>query len=127
MFKRAHIYKFLLLGFICFPWQAVYSQKLEIRISNKSGYDLDSLFFENNYLGSLKNDSVINIINIDKFIIQSQCPLFRPSAKVQGKKMRVVHAPCSTKSYTVNTGQYSFEIHSWEDELGLGFYWVNKP
>ena len=101
-----------------------YAQKLSIEVRNRTGYNLDSLYIEHHYVGNLKRDSTIIIRQIDTLTIQGMLPLIIPVAVVKEKKMKRRLLKCGTKSRKVSKGYYRFDLHSFEDERGLTFYWT---
>lgn len=121
---RFLLFKILLLQALFPNFNQVKAQTLSIKIYNQTGYDLDSLYFENHYLGAMKKDSAILIRNIDSFTVIGELPLHRPKAVVRGMKTKKNHAECLTKARQVKTGKYRFDLKSYEDELGLRFYWA---
>lgn len=110
----------LLLGFA----KTGYAQNLSLEVYNLSGYDLDSLYIEKEYVGGLKRDSTIIIRQIDTLTIQGMLPLLLPVGVVKEKKMHRSPLKCSTKSRKVSDGHYRFNLHSREDQRGLSFYWT---
>jgi hypothetical protein len=100
-----------------------HAQKLSLTITNKTGYHLDSLLFDQYYLGALPNDSSLIYTECHKLIMQSELPLHLPVAHIGGKPRRIALAPCSTKSVMVKSGNYAFDILIYETGDRYRLYW----
>jgi hypothetical protein len=98
-------------------------QALHITLYNKTGYDLDSLVFEKQVLGSLRKDSTLELWSQRSFTLQGMVPPFRPYAHIKGKENPKMLSPCGTKSRQVKSGTYAFDILFYEDEHGYRLYW----
>ncbi len=100
-----------------------HGQKIKIHIYNKTGYDLDSVVWDGNYLGHIQKDSAFVFTGIDEFITQSMVPFVVPSALVNGRNTVLQKAKCSTKTKVVKSGVFYFDLLLWEGERGLRLYW----
>lgn len=63
-------------------------QNIQIKVFNKSGYDLDSVSFDHFYLGKINKDSTVFLSGINELIMQGDIPLHRPFGIIKGKKDR---------------------------------------
>ena len=61
-------------------------QNIQIKVFNKTGYDLDSVLFGHFYLGKLSKDSTVFLSGIDEITMQGDVPLNRPFGLIEGKK-----------------------------------------
>lgn len=103
-----------------------HGQKIKIHIYNKTGHDLDSVAWNGRYLGNIQKDSAFVITGIDEIITQSMVPFVVPSALVRGRKTVLQKARCSTKTQTVKSGVFYFDLLLWEGENGLRLYWQRR-
>jgi hypothetical protein len=87
-----------------------YSQKPSIAIHNKTGIMLDSIQIDTFYLGQLRNDSSVIVLDINEFKISGPYPLLRVSAIDGSGKLMKSLAACGTKAVTVKEGHYAFDI-----------------
>lgn len=100
-----------------------HGQKIKIHIYNKTGHDLDSVVWDGHYLGYIQKDSAFVFTGFDEFITQSMVPFFTPSALISGRKTVLQKAKCSTKTKTVKSGVFYFNLCLWVGENGLRLYW----
>lgn len=71
MFKYNFIFQLAVLIFI--P-SLTFNQNMHIRIFNKTGYNLDSVWFENYNLGKIDKDSSVFLSGIYEFTVQNEVP-----------------------------------------------------
>jgi hypothetical protein len=98
-------------------------QKVEIKIFNKTGYDLDSVSFDHFHLGKILKDSTVLFSDIDQIIFHGDIPLHRPFGIIEGKNRPTNLAPCATKSKKKNAGSYAFDILLYEQGNEYRLYW----
>jgi hypothetical protein len=98
-------------------------QNINMKVFNKTGYDIDSLLFGRFYLGKLSKDSTVLLSGIDEIIMQGDVPLNRPFGIIEGKKRPFNLKSCATKSKKKKSGSYAFDIliHETGDDYHL--YW----
>lgn len=99
------------------------AQNIQIEVFNKTGYTLDSVSFENYYLGKIRKDSSVFISGIDEFSIQGDVPLNRPFGIIEGKKRPLNLKSCATKSKKKKSGNYAFDIFIHERGNEYRLYW----
>jgi hypothetical protein len=120
MFKSN--FTFQLAFLLLLPSLAI-GQNIEIRVFNKTGYDLDSVLFDQFYLGKLSNDSTVFLSGISEIVMQGDVPLRRPFGLIEGKKRPFNLTPCGTKSKKVKAGSYAFDIFIYETGNEYRLYW----
>jgi hypothetical protein len=98
-------------------------QDIDIKVFNKSGYDLDSVSFDHFYLGRISKDSSVFLFGIDEITLQGDVPLHRPTGIIEGKKRPFNLKPCSTKSKKMKSGSYAFDLFIYEKENEYRLYW----
>lgn len=105
--------------------QLSFGQKLSVEVFNKTGADIDSLFFADQYFGPIKQDSSLIISNLEELVFSGGgVPLERPSAIIFGAKSETAPKDCSTKSIKKTSGSYQFDLHSYPSENGFRLYWI---
>ncbi len=109
-----------LLGFfpLCAPAQVV-----EITVYNRTGLELDSVAFENVFLGKLSADTSVFVALTQGITMQGEVPLFRPVAHVEGKPKQPLQLKCSTKSRKVYAGHYALDVRLYETPAVFRLYW----
>lgn len=98
-------------------------QHINIKVYNKTGYEIDSVTFDQIQLGNLKKDTVVFIYSINELTMQGDVPLNRPFGIIEGKKRPTQLKPCSTKSKKKKTGAYAFDICLYETDSYYRLYW----
>ena len=98
------------------------AQELEVVLYNKTGQNLDSLVVADHFAGSLKKDSVLAIKGIKNLLMQGEQPMRRPRANILGKTALPMVSECSTKSKSVSSGKFTFDICLYEAEAGFRLY-----
>ena len=74
---KIFIYTFYLAILLLVPTFSI-AQNIEIKVFNKSSYDLDSVSFNHFYLGKISKDSTVFISGISEITMQGDVPLIRP-------------------------------------------------
>lgn len=82
---KIFIYTFYLSILLLVPTFSI-AQNIEIKVFNKSSYDLDSVSFNHFYLGKISKDSTVFISGISEITMQGDVPLHRPFGIIEGKK-----------------------------------------
>ena len=101
----------------------IIGQNIQVEVFNKTGYDLDSVLFDQFYLGKLSNDSTVILSGISEIVMQGDVPLRRPFGLIEGKKRPFNLTPCGTKSKKVKAGSYAFDIFIYETGNEYRLYW----
>jgi hypothetical protein len=94
--------------FLCLFEETINSP--EIIVYNKTGYQLDSLEFEEHYFQLAPNDSII-IKNCKSFSMQDDLPFAFPQAKIKG--ISVKNPPfsiCGVGASKIVHGTYQYDI-----------------
>jgi len=120
MLKCKHYILFVILSAL--P-SFLIGQNIQLSIFNKTGYTLDSVFFDHYYLGKIDNDSCVFLSGIDEIIMHGNVPLYRPFGLIEGKNRPNKLKTCSTKSKKKNTGSLAFDITIYEVENNYRLYW----
>jgi hypothetical protein len=98
-------------------------QNIQIKVFNKTGYDIDSVLFGHFYLGKLSKDSTVFLSGIDEITMQGDVPLNRPFGLIEGKKRPFNLTPCGTKSKKKKEGSYAFDLFIYETGNEYRLYW----
>lgn len=98
-------------------------QNVEIKIFNKTGYNLDSVSFDHFYLGTIGKDSCVFRSDIDEITLQGDVPLHRPFGIIEGKIRPINLSPCGTKSKKKKVGRFEFDLFIYETGNEYRLYW----
>ena len=98
-------------------------QNIQIKVFNKTDYDLDSVSFDHFYLGKITKDSTVFISSINEITMHGDVPLLRPFGIIKGKKRPVNLKECGTKSKKKKSGIYAYDILINESENQYLLYW----
>ena len=98
-------------------------QNIQIKVFNKTDYDLDSVSFDHFYLGKISKDSSVFISGISEITMHGDVPLLRPFGIIKGKKRPVNLKECGTKSKKKKSGIYAYDILINESENQYQLYW----
>lgn len=91
--------------------QEYISEHIQITIYNKTGYELDSLYFGSQYLGGLGLDSSITFLLSEKLLMQGGVPFGLPQAIPVGiARKKLFLGSCRTGISKLTTGTYGFDI-----------------
>ena len=101
----------------------IIGQNIQIKVFNKTGYDLDSVLFGDFYLGKLNKDSTVFLSGIDEITMQGDVPLNQPFGLIEGKKRHFNLTPCGTKSKKKKEGSYAFDLFIYETGNEYRLYW----
>jgi hypothetical protein len=106
--------KRILLFVFIFSSPFIYAQKLKITLFNRTGYDLDSVFFDENYpVGHIAKSSTKEIVMCKGFFVQDSLPYGRVvRGHIKGRQLKQddgVILPDSP-SHEVFAGNYKFDI-----------------
>lgn len=98
-------------------------QHIQIKVYNKTGYDLDSVSFDRFYLGRISKDSSVSISGITEITMHNNVPLYRPFGIIRDKKRPFNLTPCATKSKKMKAGSYAFDLLIYETRNEYRLYW----
>ena len=109
---------------ICFAYPNLgKAQGVTIKIHNKTGIDLDSVAMGSVYFGSIPNDSMKIISGMTELVLQSNLPLFQPTALVKGQRIGRMTSKCGTKSKVVKSGSFALDLMLYEQGEDVRLYW----
>jgi hypothetical protein len=120
MFRLKFIFQLAILMLI--PSLTI-GQNIQIKVFNKTGYDLDSVSFDHFYLGKITKDSSAIVSGIDEIIMHADVPLHRPFGIIEEKKRPFKLTPCGTKSKKKKSGSYAFDVFINETGNEYLLYW----
>lgn len=98
-------------------------QSIQIKVFNKTGYDLDSVSFDHFYLGMISKDSSVFLSGINEITLHGDVPLYRPFGIIEDKKRPFNLTPCGTKSKKMKAGNYAFDLFIYETRNEYRLYW----
>ena len=98
-------------------------QNINIKVFNKTGYDLDSVSFYHFYLGKISKDSTVFLSDIDEITMHGDVPLHRPFGIIEEKERPFNLTPCGTKSNKKQSGSYAFDLFIYETGNKYQLYW----
>ncbi len=122
MLRFKFIFQFQLAILLLIPSLTI-GQKINIKVFNKTGYNLDSVFFGHFHLGKISKDSTVFLSGINEITMQGDIPLNRPFGIIEGKKRPCNLTPCGTKSKKKKEGRYAFDIFINETGNEYRLYW----
>ena len=99
------------------------AQITEITVYNKTGYDIDSVSFQNIGFGKIIKDSSSSLADIKQIYMLGELPMLRPTGIISGKKRHINMKECGTKSRLVKSGTFAFDICIYEIENEYRLYW----
>jgi hypothetical protein len=104
--------------------QIIQAQSLRIEIFNRTGYDLDSVYMDYNYVGSIKKDSSVLVLDCKEIVMDSGMPIGRPEGIIKNKvKTSEPQYLCGTEIYSVKEGDFKFDIKIMEEASNYRLYW----
>ena len=121
-FMKTFKFIFLLAILLLIPLLTI-GQNIQIKVFNKTGYNLDSVSFDHFYLGKISKDSTFFISSINEITMHGDVPLLRPFGIIKGKKRPVNLKECGTKSKKKKSGIYAYDILINESENQYLLYW----
>jgi len=121
-FMKTFKFIFLLAILLLIPLLTI-GQNIQIKVFNKTGYNLDSVSFDHFYLGKISKDSTFFISSINEITMHGDVPLLRPFGIINGKKRPINLKECGTKSKKKKSGIYAFDILINESEKQYHLYW----
>jgi len=122
MLRFKFIFQFQLAILLLIPSLSI-GQNINIKVFNKTGCNLDSVFFGHFYLGKISKDSTVFLSGIDEITMHGDVPLNRPFGIIEGKKRPFNLTPCGTKSKKKKEGKYAFDIFINETGNEYWLYW----
>ena len=110
-----------------------HAQKLKITIYNTTGYDVDSVSIGDTYVGFIKKNDSIVVLNCHDLKMQDGIPYFpgasgivrtRKIDKVDTLKNPVkLYGWCGTGVEIVDSGTYRFTLSYYENSDGYRLWW----
>lgn len=115
--KKA-LYFLIILLFMIVNGNSLYAQNLTIEVSNKTGMDLDSVYFDKQYIGHLPKDSSVIFKNYKELKASGSWPLIKIRAvDDQGNHSHnLTH--CGTKAIAIKKGRKRIDIKVANPEFG---------
>jgi hypothetical protein len=108
--KTKRILTFLIFLFLIVNGKNLNAQKLTIEVFNKTGMDLDSVYFDTQYIGFLPNDSSAILKNYKEFKASGSWPLMKIRAvDDKGNKSHNL-TECGTKAIAIKKGRHRIDI-----------------
>lgn len=99
----------LLLVFSLFTL-TVFSQSVEIKLFNKTGYDIGDLNFGAKNIGNLKKNSFM-VFTVDSLRLFSKVPFEAFKGSIKNIKTSTIESVVSAEDVsTVKSGKYSFDV-----------------
>jgi len=120
MLKSKNIYQLAI--FLLIPSLTI-GKNIQIKIFNKTGYNLDSVSFDNFYLGKISKDSLVILSSIKEITMHGDVPLNRPFGLIEGKKRPFNLTPCGTRSKKRKDGSYAVDMLIFETGNDYRLYW----
>jgi len=108
---------------IVFSSSLTFGQNITVITFNKTGYDLDSVSFYNNFLGDIPKDSSVVLSSLNEIVMQGDVPLHRPFGSIDGKIRPLNLLECGTKSMKKYEGVFMFDILIYETGNEYRLYW----
>jgi len=107
--KTKRMLSYLILLLITYG-EKLQAQKLTIEVFNKTGMDLDSVYFDKQYIGFLPNDSSAVLKNYKEFKASGSWPLMKIRA-VNDKGIKSYNlTECGTKAIAIKKGRHRIDI-----------------
>ena len=116
---------FILFFFGILSYMKGFEQNLKIELTNKTGFDIDSVALCTNYVGLLKKDSSVTI-QCDEIIMQDERIMGFPNGSIKGMKRNPRIWKCATKKKTIYSGHYNFDIVMADNKNGYQLYYRKK-
>ena len=113
---------FYLVFSLLFP-SGLIGQNINLVVFNKTGYNLDSVSFNQIELGNITKDSSVVFSNINEITLLGDVPLHLPFGIIEGKKRPLNLTPCGTKSNKKKEGIFMFDILIYEYGGEYRLYW----
>jgi hypothetical protein len=108
---------------IVFSSSLTFGQNITVITFNKTGYDLDSVSFYNNFLGDIPKDSSVVLSSLNEIVMQGDVPLHRPFGSIDEKMRPLNLLECGTKSMEKYEGVFMFDILIYEIGNEYRLYW----
>jgi hypothetical protein len=109
---------FILAGNVC------KGQVSEIKVFNKTGFDLDSVVVFKKFFAHLPKDSVVAVAPFQSFYSSSGIPLDVPKGIIRLAKQVPALKGCGTKAKKITQGKHLFDLTVYETGLGLCLRYV---
>ena len=116
--KTKKTLSFLIFLFLIVSGKNLSAQKLTIEVFNKTGMDLDSVYFDKQYIGYLPKDSSAVLKNYKEFKASGSWPLMKIRA-VNDKGIKSYNlTECGTKAIAIKKGRQRIDIKVANPEFG---------
>jgi hypothetical protein len=116
--KTKKTLSFLIFLFLIVNGKNLNAQKLTIEVFNKTGMDLDSVYFDKQYVGYLPKDSSSVLKNYKEFKASGSWPLMKIRA-VNDKGIKSYNlTECGTKAIAIKKGRHRIDIKVANPEFG---------
>lgn len=100
----------IILFFLIINGKSLFAQNLTIEVFNKTGMDLDSVYFDKQYIGHLPKDSSAILKNYKELKASGSWPLIKICA-VDGQGRRLHNlTQCGTKATAIRKGRQKIDI-----------------
>jgi hypothetical protein len=108
--KTKKTLSFLIFLLLIVSGKNLNAQKLTIEVFNKTGMDIDSLYFDKQYIGYLPKDSSAVLKNYKEFKASGSWPLMKIRAiDDKGNKSHNL-TECGTKAIAIKKGRHRIDI-----------------
>jgi hypothetical protein len=98
-------------------------EKLQIKIYNKTGFDIQYLRLSDVYMGDIKKDSILILSNWKEIKFQGKVPFGKIKGYIKGlKEDESNHIICGTGVSAVNNGKYEFDLVIYFYKFGYLLY-----
>ncbi len=115
------IFLFVFTFLIC---QINYGQNLKIKIYNKSGFDIDSVLIGDKFVGAIKKNSSIIILDCREITLQDGLPYGLPGGIIINETTnKELIGLCGTGRIKVTKGNFKFDITASKNEFGYRLFW----
>lgn len=116
--KTKNTLSFLILLLLIVNGKNLNAQKLTIEVFNKTGMDLDSVYFDKQYIGYLPKDSSAVLRKYKEFKASGSWPLMKIRAvDHKGNKSHNL-TECGTKAKVIKDGRHRIDIKVANSEFG---------
>jgi hypothetical protein len=124
MKNKGYRNKFAIIMLVVIVSSKIYGQNLKIELFNKTLYDLDSVTIGEKFVGKIKKNSSIVVLDCKEIVMQSGLPYGFPHAIIIGKeKSTSFFGLCGTGRKKITKGKFKFDITLKETENDYRLIW----
>ena len=116
--KTKKTLSFLIFLLLIVSGKNLNAQKLTIEVFNKTGMDLDSVYFDKQYIGYLPKDSSAVLKNYKEFKASGNWPLMKIRAIDNKGNKSYNLTECGTKAIAIKKGRHRIDIKVANPEFG---------